>query len=920
MAWAEAAEGSGRAPMDRALVVVRVDAPGVVVRLDPPPDKDMPSARWMERLAALMQPHEGQTHVLSCCVLGSLHEVSSHLWEHQILWMCLQFPGPGAGGGGGPERHVAVHLSELLDPCADLSAGTYESVVGLEEEALDGSGEISVGLSLATLRGDAGPPPSLQVAFALYLEVAQGASEVVAAAAAEAEVGRGLRLRCAGVEQPIQQGMRHTLVLTESWAEVPQALMELSACVQVPVGRSHDFTELPLDLSTLCSAVRAGGSDSISAEVCSQPLPSVGRALRLRATVRSLRWPGQAAGQCSPGVSKDTEIWASGIDVGARVWRISIELRSIRLLARTANVFAMYSHEFFQQPRPFRTNPPTLARKNTTVYLPHAFASYTMSATEDEVREQLEEALRVELWYRDVYKKDGPLGVVDVNLAPVLDQSLQHSAGMPSMVQGFRVFDQICPVISSDTQEPQKVGALRLLVFLEDLGSSASSPAAAAAMAQGTPSAWQGGGGAPDVGGLGRTDVKVLATAPQTSELCRLHPSAAFPSHAPDSARQSPMYATAYELEIWKRSEEDKFRVYLSEQEADLRERLEDEYSQRELARASDFRQTQLELRAVEAKVRRKLQELQHREVALAAEEARVAALRDEIKGRTDMAIQGHEDAARRRVTEAHHALELARSRNTHLEERVQELESDLGLARQRLFDLETELEGSKLKLQNSPLMQMQLELQATQLQLREQQGRTEGIAESREHFRRKVEELCGRLASAPVVPAASSAVSSARLPPPPQRQPPPRQPETAAPEAPMSARLPPSAVADMSDVTQALRKIQVDLAQLAQDWTAEPPFRESASASACAATPLSAQRSGPAGAGLAAPGAASCGDPREELAHHLEWLHGQKEELLESGLYDAEDAVLQALDARIAEAALQLGLPVPGRADMRAW
>lgn len=61
---------------------------------------------------------------------------------------------------------------------------------------------------------------------------------------------------------------------------------------------------------------------------------------------------------------------------------------------------------------------------------------------------------------------------------------------------------------------------------------------------------------------------------------------------------------------------QEKFRARLSEREAAMRERVEEEYRQREAARAAEFERTYAELRAVEAKVRQKLQQLHQREAS----------------------------------------------------------------------------------------------------------------------------------------------------------------------------------------------------------------------------------------------------------------------------------------------------------------
>eukprot|EP00928_Gymnodinium_smaydae_P028006 TRINITY_DN21481_c0_g1_i1.p1 TRINITY_DN21481_c0_g1~~TRINITY_DN21481_c0_g1_i1.p1 ORF type:complete len:362 (-),score=90.58 TRINITY_DN21481_c0_g1_i1:248-1333(-) len=234
--------------------------------------------------------------------------------------------------------------------------------------------------------------------------------------------------------------------------------------------------------------------------------------------------------------------------------------------------------------------------------------------------------------------------------------------------------------------------------------------------------------------------------------------------------RNGPEYAAAYELELWRRAEEKKFRAYLADLETRQREKLEEEYRQREIQRAQEFRQKRGELQNVEARARKKLQDLQQREVAVAAESARVASLRDEVKRRTDATVQDYEDTARRQVAEAQQSLQLERSRSRHLEERVKELEEEVTAVRRRAREAEAEADERRRNFEEAPASQLHLELQEARFELQEERRRSETLAASRDHFKGKVEELCRRLAdSAPsalaVLPeAAASAAHAAHL------------------------------------------------------------------------------------------------------------------------------------------------------------
>jgi len=257
---------------DRVLCTVRVQAPGVLVELLPPPDAAAPSARWMARLAQRLRPLRGEVNAFQCCVAGSLAEVTSHFWQHQTLWMHFQPTTTdeaeacgSAVGAKDADWHVALPMSELLEPSADLSSGRFHNMVPLEEESqTEGqqSQQVVVGVHLESVSDSIGwgkdalrPEPPL--VFALQLAATHGCLAKVLQEAGKATV---LKLSCGGVEQPLQGIMRCTLVLVQSWSEVAEALLELNAVIlaencQASVGGG--VATSPLDLSQLVAAAEA---------------------------------------------------------------------------------------------------------------------------------------------------------------------------------------------------------------------------------------------------------------------------------------------------------------------------------------------------------------------------------------------------------------------------------------------------------------------------------------------------------------------------------------------------------------------------------------------------------------------------------------------------------------------------------------
>jgi len=863
--------------MERVSVVFCVKTPGVKVELQPPPDKDY----WQEKLHALLAPLGDDGNAFRCCLCGSMEEVSNHLWTHQTIYMHLKSHGDGDAGG---EANVAVPISELLDTSADFSSGRYTNDVVLEEEALDGKGVTTIGISLEAVRDFAGTPisalrPSQPEAFLLELEAPEETMQLAMRAGREASSSsssrwQGLRLRFGGVEQALQEASRCTLVLVSEWREVARALTELDVCLQIPSQDASDHDEIHLDMSPLIDKVDApGGTEVVSAGVKTiSALHPEGKmpVFEFTARVRAVRWvaPGRPV---EPARSKDTQLWVDGLATDSRKWRLSLEIRSLRLTASTGNVYVAYQYEPLQQPRPFRTNPPTLARKNNAIYLPHAFSAYMLTSTHEELRAQLEEPIRIEVWNRDMYRKDDLIGLVDAGLGSVFEKPLQYSQSMPSMVRGFKVLDQNCPVVGTVEASNPRIGQLRLMLYLEDLGPAACSQAPLAPRAA-----------------IDASPPSVAAVAPAMSAPAQESPAtAAEGDHRAGEEpvqeglrvlRGSAAYSTAYELELWKRAEEEKFRTYLADQEAQQREMLEEEYRQQELARASEFRHRQGQMRDLEAKARKKLQELQQREIAMAAEESRMSLLRDELKRRTDRTIEDFEDASKRQVAEAQQTVQLERSRCRHLESRVAELEGELGTARQRAREFELDFDERRRRLEDLPAAQMQHELQAARLELEDMRRRADALAASRDHFKQKVEELCKRLMGNQASPDASVLDSTT------------------------SAASPPMAPGqEMPEVSSALRKIQHDLAHLAQEWSASPPQQQlhvQKSPGQVAATPVAKPGV------IASPTHSTAGGQQQA---HLEWLVSQREELLESGLYTETDPVLVALDGRIAEAVARL-------------
>ncbi|CAK0808339.1 unnamed protein product [Prorocentrum cordatum] len=728
---------------DRVRVLVRVSAAGHAAEALPPPG-GVPSARWMAKLAPLLRPADDAPGAFACCLPGTLAEVGAHLWQHQTLWLRLR-PSGGATDGA-IDRHLAVPLRELLDPSADLSGQQYSSAVEFEEGDAGQELRVSVALELrasGALAGGGSPIPALSLSdvFVLHLQMQQSSS---------AGHGPPLALSCGGVEQPLQGGCaRRTLVLVDRWEEVPEALSDLDAQVQflgdaVQEGESGGGA---LDLSALIQAAEgrdAGGAAEVSAAASCCGAPPLASVV-FRASVRAQLSPAgpAGAGGCCGGAG-------SGTASGPRLWRLSLELRSLRLTACSGSVYVTYSYDPLAQSRPFRTSPPVLARRNAMVCLPRAFAAYTLEATREELRARLEEPLHLEVWHRDSYKRDSLIGLGAVALGPVFDEPLQRSERMPSMsASGFRALQRQCPLAGAAPDLPgADAGVLRVLVFLEELGPAAAGAAGGDAVV-----------GVPPLRGA------AAAASEEEEEDCGADAPGLGESSL-QALRGSPAYSAAYALELWRRAEEERFRKHLADQEAALRRELEESFRQRELARADEFRAAQGEVRKLEARARQQLEELQRREAAVGAEARRAEAARDEAARQATRTIHELEEASRRRATEIRLRIELEECKARGHEDRAAELEGDLGFHRRRAGELERALQERQRRLladgdgdeegeggAPGAAAGVRQQLQQARLELREAEARAEALAASRDHFRQRIEELCAGALVAPLAP-----------------------------------------------------------------------------------------------------------------------------------------------------------------------
>lgn len=149
--------------------------------------------------------------------------------------------------------------------------------------------------------------------------------------------------------------------------------------------------------------------------------------------------------------------------------RFSIDLRSIVDHEFTAQLSLRYSAIGELGMSSFRSSSIALPNARVETALKDCFLTGYFKASMADVAEKLNMKIQIELWHCDRLKKDTLLGKVTVDLQKILEQPLRTTT------ESFaRVLDAYHPVDEVDENDKplKKIGSLRVIVYLEDLGPS----------------------------------------------------------------------------------------------------------------------------------------------------------------------------------------------------------------------------------------------------------------------------------------------------------------------------------------------------------------------------------------------------------------------------------------------------------------
>ena len=240
--------------------------------------------------------------------------------------------------------------------------------------------------------------------------------------------------------------------------------------------------------------------------------------------------------------------------------RLSLELHSIKDLEASYQIYSKFSYHLIGT----RKTSSVPARKLQENRIENAFQSHEFFMSKSDLYSFLaSNPLMIELWHSDKYSKDFLIGTVTVEMNQILRAPIKKTADTILRVLDIWQDIQNPESIQEPSQaKPAKLGQLRVLLYLEDLGIKRKGAV------------------------LGQTE-------------------------SPSD------YKAVLELEMWKRAEEARWRSCLKQREAEHLSSLSIQWQENESKRESAVQKALTDLNFLENKARTKALELQKREKSL---------------------------------------------------------------------------------------------------------------------------------------------------------------------------------------------------------------------------------------------------------------------------------------------------------------
>ncbi|WIA21573.1 hypothetical protein OEZ85_000765 [Tetradesmus obliquus] len=216
----------------------------------------------------------------------------------------------------------------------------------------------------------------------------------------------------------------------------------------------------------------------------------------------------------------------------------------------------------------------------------------------------------------------------------------------------------------------------------------------------------------------------------------------------PGDFRQMPEYLVAWELEVWKKAEEARFRAQLKELEQQRMSVIEQQWWKRERAREAEAAALKAEYGRLEQQTKALLAAVQEREAKLLSAEADLARRRADLERQQAGRMSEAEAAVRRLQVECEHQLSLERDRTAAVARQRDAAESRLLAAEARAAALEAQFSEYRSAQRDTPEAQLQLQLQEVQAAAARAEDRAARAIKLKKQYKQQVLQLAREMAA----------------------------------------------------------------------------------------------------------------------------------------------------------------------------
>ncbi|GIL42344.1 hypothetical protein Vafri_350 [Volvox africanus] len=213
-------------------------------------------------------------------------------------------------------------------------------------------------------------------------------------------------------------------------------------------------------------------------------------------------------------------------------------------------------------------------------------------------------------------------------------------------------------------------------------------------------------------------------------------------------AAAAPEFEAAWELEVWKKAEEARWRAELREREAQRMLVLESEWRRRERAREAEIAGLKAEYLALEDKAQQALAAAEGRERRILVAEEALLRRRKELEREHGARMVEAEAAVRRLQVECEHQLDIEKDRNAELVRRVAALEERLGASEMRCLTVENEFADFRAAARSTPEAELARQLAEAREAVKAAEARAAKATKAKQGYKEQVRKLVDQMAT----------------------------------------------------------------------------------------------------------------------------------------------------------------------------